>query len=95
MKTRYHTRFPGIAALLLFAGCAGAPSSQQVSAADDGARIWRMTCARCHNLRPVPEFAAEQWPIIVSHMRTRADLTKSDAEAVATFLQGVADRSAP
>ena len=46
-----------------------------------------MTCARCHNLRPASEFASEQWPIIVNHMRTRQDLTKSDAEAVAVFLQ--------
>ena len=38
---------------------------------------------------------AEQWPIIMNHMRTRQDLTKSDAEAVAAFLQQLAERASP
>ena len=84
---------PGLAAALLAIGCAGAPVQEQMAATEEGARVWRMTCARCHNLRPATEFSAEQWPIIVNHMRTRQDLTKSDAEAVAAFLQQLAERA--
>lgn len=78
---------------LLALGCAGAPVQEEPSTAgtdasvEEGARIWSGTCNRCHNLRPPDEFTAEQWPVIVSHMRTRADLTRSQAEAVTAFLR--------
>jgi nitrate/TMAO reductase-like tetraheme cytochrome c subunit len=75
------------------AGCSGAPIQEEVTESERGAQVWRVTCARCHNLRPASEFASEQWPIIVNHMRTRQDLTKSDAEAVALFLQDLAERT--
>lgn len=48
----------------------------------------------CHNARPGSEFDSRQWPIIVSHMRTHADLTRSDADAVAVFLSAVAEEAA-
>ena len=59
----------------------------------DGAQLWRMTCAHCHNLRAAPEFSTDQWPIVVSHMRTRADLTKSQAEEIARYLSGLRARA--
>ena len=95
MKIRHLITLPGLAAALLAVGCAGAPVQGQVATVEEGARVWRMTCARCHNLRPATEFTSEQWPIIVNHMRTRQDLTKSDAEAVAAFLQQLAERASP
>jgi len=75
----------GIAAVALLAGCASAQIGQDTTA-DLGARLWSNTCSRCHNLRAAPEFAAHQWPIIVNHMRTHQDLTKSEAEAIAAYL---------
>jgi len=89
MTLKYHTAAFGLAASLLFVGCAGAPVREAATEAEHGAQVWRMTCARCHNLRPAPEFTAEQWGVIVNHMRTRQDLTRSDAEAVAAFLAEV------
>ena len=77
----------GVAATLINVGCAGSPVQQQVGELDQGARIWTQMCSRCHNRREAPEFTAEQWPIIVNHMRSRSDLTKSEAQAVASFLQ--------
>jgi nitrate/TMAO reductase-like tetraheme cytochrome c subunit len=77
--------FSGIAAVVLLAGCASAQMGQDTTA-DIGARLWSNTCARCHNMRAAPEFAAQQWPIIVNHMRTHQDLTKSEAEAIAAYL---------
>ena len=86
MTFKYHTAAFGLVASLFFVGCAGAPVREAVTEVEHGAQVWRMTCARCHNLRPAEEFTAEQWGVIVNHMRTRQDLTRSDAEAVAAFL---------
>ena len=86
---------PGIVAATTAVGSAGAPVQEQVSAADEGARVWSGTCPRCHSRRQAPEFTAEQWPIIVNHMRTRADLTRSEAQAVAAFLQRLRASSSP
>lgn len=51
-----------------------------------GARVWAAACGQCHNLRPPTQFDAVQWPVIVNHMRTRADLTRAEAQVVAAFL---------
>lgn len=82
---------------LSFGGCAGTvvpdtnPGLESAQAA--GAEIWAVTCNRCHNLRPPQEYRAEDWPIIVNHMRTRVGLTKSEARAVTAFLQQLAPES--
>jgi mono/diheme cytochrome c family protein len=40
----------------------------------DGARLWPVYCAQCHNARPGSEFAPYQWDTILMHMRTQANL---------------------
>jgi mono/diheme cytochrome c family protein len=52
-----------------------------------GAQVFATTCGRCHNARTGPERTDAQWVAIVAHMRARANLTKSQAEAVLAFLQ--------
>jgi mono/diheme cytochrome c family protein len=52
-----------------------------------GARLWAETCARCHNVREPSELRDDQWPVAVTHMRVRSGITKSEAEAIVTFLQ--------
>lgn len=90
MKTIYRVTLLGAVAAV-FSSCAGASQpTRQMARAEDGARIWRMTCAMCHNARPASEFDSRQWPVIVSHMRTHSELTRSDADAVAVFLSTVA-----
>lgn len=92
---------PGLALVgvlaLAAAGCAGTSmqegsSGSQVAAADAerGAAIWRTTCYRCHNRRPATEFSEEEWAVLVDHMRTRAHLSGSEADAVTAFLQELA-----
>lgn len=53
----------------------------------EGARVFANNCGRCHNLRASTERVDAQWDIIVAHMRARANLTRSEAEAVKIFLQ--------
>lgn len=68
--------------------CATAPAAEpQAQATVRGAELWRQACNRCHVRRPPRQFTAEQWPVIVNHMRSRAALTRSEAEAVAAFLR--------
>lgn len=76
---------------ILLPGCAATSAGGEgtTTARSTGSRIWAGTCNRCHNLRPPRQFAAEEWPVVVDHMRTRADLTKSEAEAVAAYLRRV------
>lgn len=78
---------------LTVSACAGGPQPErEAPTLAEGGRIWANTCDRCHNLRPPRQFTAEEWPVIVTHMRTRADLTRREAEAVAAYLSRVAPR---
>lgn len=52
-----------------------------------GAIIWKDNCMRCHNARSSMERLDRDWETIVGHMRARANLTKTEARAILTFLQ--------
>lgn len=52
-----------------------------------GAKAWANNCASCHNLRPAKEFRDDQWRVIMSHMRIRADLTGQETRDILKFLQ--------
>lgn len=58
-----------------------------------GAELWSATCNRCHNRRSPIERTDAQWDVIVSHMRTRANLTRSQARAITRFLKQSNGRS--
>ena len=64
-------------------------SGQDVSRIAEGARAWAENCTRCHNARSPLERNDSDWAIIVGHMRVRANLTKSQATAVAIYLQAI------
>ena len=77
------------AILALAAGLALPPalSAQSPSEIADGSRVWADNCTRCHNARPSQERTDAQWRTIVLHMRARANLTRTEARLVTTFLQ--------
>lgn len=52
-----------------------------------GAQLYSYNCGRCHNMRPSSERSDGEWTVIVSHMRARGNLTRTEAEALAAFLQ--------
>jgi len=52
-----------------------------------GVQMWADNCARCHNSRPLNEFSAAQWDVVVHHMRLRANLTGDEAQKIVAFLQ--------
>lgn len=90
---RIPTTLPLLAIATILAGCAGASPPESTSEVARGTRVWSATCSRCHERRPARQFTPDQWSVIVKHMRTRADLTKSEAEAVAAYLRRLSARS--
>ena len=69
-----------------------APDAKQVvqesdSDGIDAAKLWAVTCSRCHNARPAKTYSDAQWTVIMQHMRTRAYLTVPEARAITAFLQ--------
>lgn len=52
-----------------------------------GAQLWAENCTRCHYSRPPTQYSAQQWDVIVTHMRLRADLTGQETREITKFLQ--------
>lgn len=53
-----------------------------------GAQVWAENCTRCHTPRPATQYSAQQWDIITTHMRLRANLNGEEQRAVYRFLSG-------
>ncbi len=69
--------------ILFIIGCATTMPQKQKT----GAMLWGENCNRCHNVRTPSEFEDAQWDVVVSHMRTRANLTANEAEKIVGFLK--------
>jgi mono/diheme cytochrome c family protein len=82
-------RLLAIALLALSAGRALAADSeqQQRDLFRQGAKLWPVYCAQCHNARPGSEFSPVQWDVIMMHMRTQANLPANDARALTEYLK--------
>lgn len=82
-------------AALIFVVATAVPAGQAVAADPDdagasaarGAKDWGENCARCHNMRDPKDFRADQWKVIMSHMRLHAGLTGQEARDILKFLQ--------
>lgn len=75
----------GIGLLWIPTGASGQDPAKMAA----GARGWSQNCTRCHNARSPLERNDTDWAIIVGHMRARANLTKTQATAIAIYLQAV------
>ncbi len=53
----------------------------------EGARLWPIYCAQCHNARPGSQFSPAQWEIITMHMRTQSIMPAKNIRAIKEFLQ--------
>jgi len=53
----------------------------------EGARLWPVYCAQCHNARPGSQFSPAQWEIITMHMRTQSIMPAKNIRAIKEFLQ--------
>ena len=62
-------------------------SAQSPAGVAEGAVLYGQNCIRCHSARSPMERTDREWVTIVNHMRVRANLRKSQALALVTFLQ--------
>jgi mono/diheme cytochrome c family protein len=78
-----------VAVALSLSTCFGAEEDAATSRQlfRDGARLWPVYCAQCHNARPGSEFAPYQWDTILMHMRTQANLPAREARAIVEYLK--------
>lgn len=53
----------------------------------EGARLWPVYCAQCHNARPGSQFSPAQWEAITMHMRTQSIMPAKNMRAIKEFLQ--------
>lgn len=53
----------------------------------DGAKLWPVYCAQCHNARPGSQFSPSQWDTITMHMRTQSIMPAKDMRAIKEFLK--------
>lgn len=83
MKALSFTAAVGLALLLQ----PGSAPAQDATAIAQGARAYARNCGRCHNLRAATERTDREWVAIMNHMRVRAMLSRSQTQAITTFLQ--------
>ena len=71
-----------IAALGVLCAVSLAQSGEQT-----GEQIFRDNCTKCHNERSPMEKTDKEWRVVVTHMRTIAQLTAKEANLVLKYLQ--------
>lgn len=62
-------------------------SPAQRKLAMEGAQLWPVYCAQCHNARPGSQFSPNQWDAITMHMRTQSNMPAKDIRAITEFLK--------
>ncbi len=63
------------------------PPPEQRELFREGARLWPVYCAQCHNARPGSQFSPAQWDIITMHMRTQSIMPAKNMRAIKEFLK--------
>jgi mono/diheme cytochrome c family protein len=67
--------------------CAQGPNVEQRTLFIEGAKLWPVYCAQCHNARPGSQFSPAQWDAITMHMRTQSIMPAKDMRAITEFLK--------
>jgi len=76
-----------MAILVLQPSQASETSAEKRQLFREGAKLWPVYCAQCHNARPGSQFAPYQWDAILMHMRTQANLPAQNARAILEYLK--------
>jgi hypothetical protein len=66
-------------------GCAAGKATQS---AKTGSQLWSENCGRCHNAPSGSVYSADQWEVLVMHMKTRTMIPDADCQKILGFLQG-------
>jgi mono/diheme cytochrome c family protein len=71
----------------LRAGAADEQTPEEREEFVEGAKLWPVYCAQCHNARPGSQFSPAQWDAITMHMRTLSNMPAKDMRAIKVFLK--------
>jgi mono/diheme cytochrome c family protein len=77
----------GIATATLSASATGEQTPEEKQQFVEGAKLWPVYCAQCHNARPGSQFSPAQWDAITMHMRTLSNMPAKDMRAIKVFLK--------
>jgi mono/diheme cytochrome c family protein len=72
---------------LVSRGFGGEPTPDERRLFIEGAKLWPVSCAQCHNARPGSEFSPSQWDAITMHMRTQSIMPAKNIRAITEFLK--------
>jgi mono/diheme cytochrome c family protein len=77
---------------VLFAECTAITAAEEQTPENrqllvEGARLWPVYCAQCHNARPGSQFSPSQWDAITMHMKTLSNMPAKDMRAIKEFLK--------
>jgi mono/diheme cytochrome c family protein len=77
---------------VLFAECTPITAAEEQTPENrqllvEGARLWPIYCAQCHNARPGSQFSPSQWDAITMHMKTLSNMPAKDMRAIKEFLK--------
>lgn len=70
-----------------FAHAADESKAEQRKLFRQGAQLWPVYCAQCHQARPGGQFSPVQWNTIMMHMRTQSEMPAKDARAILEYLK--------
>lgn len=56
-------------------------------ASKSGTQLWGENCQRCHNTPPPTAFTDNNWEVIGTHMKDRANLTETEKDKIVEFLK--------
>jgi mono/diheme cytochrome c family protein len=76
-----------VTASTLRTSAAGEQAPEQKQQFIEGAKLWPVYCAQCHNARPGSQFSPAQWDAITMHMRTLSNMPAKDMRAIKVFLK--------
>ena len=63
------------------------PKTPVGSSRKTGNQLWEENCMRCHNFRAPTAYSRSEWPIVMHHMRVRANLTSEETRSILEFLK--------
>jgi cytochrome c553 len=52
-----------------------------------GSDLWENYCGRCHNAPPTSMYTAEQWEVLGTHMKMRAQIRDDEVQKIVAFLK--------
>lgn len=84
----------GFKGFLLAAIAAAVVFPESLAAQRSGAQTWAENCGNCHVMQPANRYTADQWEILMRHMKVYTRLTDAEAEAVLEFLKAGARKPA-